>query len=186
VQQGIVLAVIMSLVELIRRQYRPHRFVIGIDNAGDRSYTKAEPGMQSAPGLVVFRYDADLFYANANQFADGIQQIMLQAPDPVRWLIIDCSSIPDVDYSAGAALDELVTFVHSRGGVVALAAPDPEFREMLQRLGVLALLNTDHIYPTVEDAVAGFREAPSTQALASPADDTAIDADGAADQPPKS
>lgn len=166
VQQGIVLAVILSLVEMVRRQYRPHRFVIGIDNAGDRTYATAEPGMQSAPGLVVFRYDADLFYANANQFADGIQQIILHAPDPVRWLVIDCSSIPDVDYSAGAALDELVTFVHSRGGVVALAAPDPEFREMLQRLGVLELLNADHIYPTVEDAVAGFRAAPSTQAAA--------------------
>lgn len=157
VQHGIVLAVALSLLNLVRRQYRPHRFVISLDADGEPSYRPAEPGMQSSPGLVVFRYDADLFYANANQFADSVRQIITSAPDPVRWLVLDCSSITDADYSAGAALHELVTFVHNRGAVFALAGVDPELRKMLARLGVLRLLHIDHVYDTVADAVAGYR-----------------------------
>ena len=157
VQHGIVLAVALSLLNLVRRQYRPHRFVISLDADGEPSYRPAEPGMQSSPGLVVFRYDADLFYANANQFADSVRQIITSAPDPVRWLVLDCSSITDADYSAGAALHELVTFVHNRGAVFALAGVDPELRKMLARLGILRLLHIDHVYDTVEAAVAGYR-----------------------------
>jgi len=157
VEQGIVLAVVLSIVEMVRRQYRPHRFVMGIDAEGEPTYARARQGMQSAPGLLVFRYDADLFYANANQFSDGVQQLITATPDPVRWLVLDCSSIPDIDYSAGAALHQLVTFVHNRGATVALAAVDPDLRTTLDKLGVLQMLSVDHIYPTVGDAVVAFR-----------------------------
>jgi MFS superfamily sulfate permease-like transporter len=160
VEQGIILAIVLSLIEMVRRQYRPHRLVIGVDAAGEPTYTPASNGMQSAPGLLVFRYDADLFYANANQFSDGVQQLMNTAPDPVRWLVLDCSSIPDVDYSAGAALQQLVTFVHNRGAIFALAALDPDLRAALKQFGVLQMLHIDHIYPTVAEAVAGFRSSP--------------------------
>ena len=157
VEQGIVLAVVLSIVEMVRRQYRPHRFVMGIDAEGEPTYARAQQGMQSAPGLLVFRYDADLFYANANQFSDGVQQLITATPDPVRWLVLDCSSIPDIDYSAGAALHQLVTFVHNRGATVALAAVDPDLRTTLEKLGVLQMLSVDQIYPTVADAVVAFR-----------------------------
>jgi MFS superfamily sulfate permease-like transporter len=116
--------------------------------------------MQSAPGLLVFRYDADLFYANANQFSDNVQQLIVGAPDPVSWLILDCSSIPDVDYSAGAVLKALVKFVHTHGATFALAAIDPNLRTTLSGLGVLDELDDDHIFDSVEDAVAAFRSAP--------------------------
>lgn len=166
VQQGIILAVVLSLLEMVRRQYRPHRLVIGLDADGEPTYTRASNGLQSAPGLLVFRYDADLFYANANQFSDGVQQLMNTAPDPVRWLVLDCSSIPDVDYSAGAALHQLVTFVHNRGATFALAALDPDLRAALDEFGVLQMLDVDHIYPTVEEAVAGFRSSPQGTVVA--------------------
>jgi len=161
VEQGIILAIILSIVEMVRRQYRPQRFVVGVDTEGKPTYTSAEPGIQSEPGLLVFRYDADLFYANANQFADDVQQLVVGAPDPVRWLILDCTSIPDVDYSAGASLDGLITFVHNRGAVFALAAPDPDLRAVLAKLGVLKMLNVDHIFDSVDDAVAAFRSEPA-------------------------
>ncbi len=169
VEQGIILAIVLSLVEMIRRQYRPHRFVIGVDPEGDPTYTRAQTGMQTAPGLLVFRYDADLFYANANQFSDGVQQLILTAPDPVRWLVLDCSSIPDVDYSAGAALHQLVSFVHSHDAVFALAALDPDLRATLNTFGIIELLEIDHIYPTVEEAIADFRASPPAETKPAPA-----------------
>ena len=73
VEQGIVLAIVLSILALVQRQYRPARFVVGVDAEGSPTYESAAPGMQSLPGLIVFRYDAELFYANANRFADDVQ-----------------------------------------------------------------------------------------------------------------
>ena len=160
VEQGIILAVVASLVEMVRRQYRPERFVVGVAADGAPTYATAKAGLQSLPGLIVFRYDADLFYANANQFSDDVQSLVEAAPDPVRWLVLDCSSIPDVDYSAGLALDGLIAFVHHHGAVFALAALDPELRATLVQDGVLPMLNVDHIFDTLPDAVAAFRADP--------------------------
>jgi MFS superfamily sulfate permease-like transporter len=117
----------------------------------------ATPGTQSAPGLIVFRYDADLFYANANRFSDDVQALITGAPDPVRWLVLDCTSIPDVDYSAGLSIDGLIAFVHQRGAVFALAGLDPDLDATLRQQGVLRMLNSDHLYGSVADAVAAFR-----------------------------
>ena len=156
VVQGIVLAVILSIVEMVRRQYRPQRFVVGVDAGGTTTYVPAKPGQESQPGLLVFRYDADLFYANANQFSSDVQQMVDAAPSPIRWLVLDCSSIPDVDYSAAIALDGLIDFVHTRGSVFALAGLDPDLRSDLTRQGVLARLHADRIYPDIPAAVNAF------------------------------
>src|ERR1700712_361046 len=86
VEQGIILAIVASLVEMVRRQYRPERFWVGVAADGAETYSTAKAGLQSLPGLVVFRYDADLFYANANQFSDDVQSLIEAAPDPGRWL----------------------------------------------------------------------------------------------------
>ncbi|HET9630756.1 MAG TPA: SulP family inorganic anion transporter [Terrabacter sp.] len=157
VEQGIVLAIVLSVIEMVRRQYRPRQFVVSVTRDGRETYARAEPGLQSAPGLLVFRYDADLFYANANQFSDEVQRLIVGAPDPVSWLILDCSSIPDIDYSAAAALEGLITFVHTHGATFALAATDPNLRASLSAMGVLAHLHEEHIFDSVEDAVDAYR-----------------------------
>ena len=81
----------------------------------------------------------------------------------MSWLILDCSSIPDVDYSAGAALKALVKFVHTHGATFALAATDPNPRTTLSTLGVVDELDDRHIFDSVEDAVAAFRSSPRAQ-----------------------
>jgi hypothetical protein len=91
VEQGVILAIVLSLVEVIRRQYRPKDFVLGVSDGGPPTYQQATPGAQSAPGLIVFRYDAEILYANANRFVDEIQSLVDKAPDKVRWLILDAA-----------------------------------------------------------------------------------------------
>ncbi|MDL9935416.1 SulP family inorganic anion transporter [Gordonia sp. ABSL1-1] len=159
VQDGIVTAMAISLLELVRRQYRPERFVIVVDEAGTRTYRKAEPGRQSLPGLIVFRYDADLFYANASRFADDVMELIRNAPDPVRWLVLDCTAIGDVDYSASAVMADLIAYVHSHGAHFVLAGIDPELQKTLVTEGLLADLDPDHVYRGVGSAVRAYREA---------------------------
>jgi high affinity sulfate transporter 1 len=159
VEQGIILAVLLSILEMVRRQYRPERFVIGMRSEGGPTYIAASPGTESLPGLLVFRYDADLFYANANRFFDDVSALMTSTPHPVRWLVLDCSAIPDVDYSAGNALKKLIAFVHANGAILALASVDPDLGHTLTQLGVRQLVHDDHVFPTVLDAASAFLQA---------------------------
>ncbi|WP_421742879.1 SulP family inorganic anion transporter [Cellulomonas sp.] len=163
VQEGIVLAVVLSILEIIRRAYSPEGFLVGVSKDGAPTYVPAVPGAESLPGLLVFRYDAELFYANANRFSDDVQALMAGAPSRVRWLVLDCSSLTDVDYSASLALAGLITAVHAQGGVFAIAAADPSLLAGLRRYGTLEGFDNTHIFPTVEAAVSAFQAATPTE-----------------------
>ena len=164
VEQGIILAIILSIVELVRRAYTPTDFLVGVSKAGLPTYSPAVPGSQSLPGLVVFRFDSRLFFANASLFVDRIQEIIAAAPTPVRWLILDCSSIGDIDYSASINLEGLIAALHSDHRVFALTEVDPTLMHVLTKLKILEHFDNAHIYPTVEDAVTAFRADSTTPA----------------------
>lgn len=157
VEQGIVLAVVLSIIELVRRAYTPRDFLVGVDQAGEPTYEPAEPGAQSLPGLLVFRFDAPLFYANGSLFVDDVQRLLAAAPSKVRWLVLDCSAMTDVDYSAGLNLAGLVKSVHANGRVLALAGVDPGLLATLKAYGTLEDIDSAHIFPTVIDALQAFR-----------------------------
>jgi MFS superfamily sulfate permease-like transporter len=156
VEQGIVLAIVLSIIEIIRGAYGPADFVVGVDDAGRRTFTAAEPGAQSAPGLVVFRYDEELFYANASRFTDDVEAVVQAAPDKVRWLVLDCSSISDVDYSAGIAFAGLIRYVQQQAHF-AIAGADVQLLATLASYGVLEQFNPVHVFDTVEEAIAAYR-----------------------------
>jgi high affinity sulfate transporter 1 len=164
VQQGIILAIALSVIELVRRAYTPTDFLVGVTRAGVPTYTPAEPGNESLPGLLVFRFDSRLFYANASLFVDRIQELIAAAPSRVRWLILDCSSIGDIDYSASLNLEGLIAALHTENRVFALADVDPRLMEVLAKLETLTHFDNAHIYPTVAEAVAAFRADASTPA----------------------
>ena len=160
VEQGIILAIVLSILEIIRRHYEPKNFVVGVDAEGRPVYRAAEPGMQSLPGLVVFRYDSDLFYANSNRFVDDVEALVEHTPDPVRLLVLDCSSITDVDYSAGRSLHGLIDYVHARGARFAIAGADDALVTALRGYGLLGEVSAEFVYPTVADAVRSYRQRP--------------------------
>jgi high affinity sulfate transporter 1 len=161
VEQGIVVAVVLSILQLVSRQYRPSNFVVGVDADGQPTYRPAEPGLQSQPGLLVFRYDAELFYANANRFVDDVEALVSAAPDPVRWLVLDCSAIEDVDYSAGLALGHLVEYVHAHDAHFAVARADARLLETLELMGTLDLFGREHVFGNLTDAFDAFTRDPS-------------------------
>ncbi|HEY6682525.1 MAG TPA: SulP family inorganic anion transporter [Propionibacteriaceae bacterium] len=162
VEQGIILAVVLSILDIIRRAYTPKDFLVGLDREGEATYVKAEPGHQSLPGLLVFRFDAQLFFANANRFSDQVQSLLSAAPTKVRWLVLDCSSMVDVDYSASLTLARLIQALHADGGVFALAGADPGLLATLEKYGTLTDFDNTHIYPTAQAAVAAFQTDPLT------------------------
>ena len=157
VEQGIILAIVVSLLELIRRQYKPKDYLVTLGDDGHASYADAKPGAQSAPGLVVFRYDAELFYANANRFVDDIEALIDAAPDPVRWLILDAGSLNDIDYSAGISLGGLLDFLKARDITFALAAADDSLVATLETYGLKQHIEQTHIYDSIAAAYSAFQ-----------------------------
>ncbi len=167
VEQGIVLAIVLSLLDLIRRQYKPGDYVVAQDAAGEPVYLPAKPGVQSLPGLVIFRYDADLFYANANRFADHFESVISAAPDPVRWVALDCAAISDVDYSAGVTLNNLVDYTRAHNARFVLVRPDPELVATLRGYGTVDAIGEENIFLTLEEAVRAYRADPDAADVAS-------------------
>ncbi|KRF30296.1 SulP family inorganic anion transporter [Nocardioides sp. Soil805] len=160
VEQGIILAIVLSLVEVIRRSYHPGDFVVGEGPAEQLSYTAAAAGVQSRPGLVVFRFDATLFYANATRFTDDVKAVVEGAPTPVRWLVLDCSSIDDVDYSSGLELSDLITYLHARGATLGLAHLDDSLLTTLRAYGVLDHVAPHMVFSTIEEAFGAWEARP--------------------------
>lgn len=160
VEQGIILAVLLSLIDVVRRAYQPGDFVVG-EGAGEQlEYSPATAGAQSRPGLVVFRFDAALFYANAARFTDDVKRVVEGAPTPVRWLVLDCSSVDDVDYSAGLELTDLIHYVHRRGAEFGLARADEALLATLRTYGVLDEVAPDRIFPRLSDVFEAFQALP--------------------------
>jgi MFS superfamily sulfate permease-like transporter len=156
VEQGIVLAILLSLTEVVRRAYHPGDFVVGEGAADQLSYTPAAAGVQSRPGLVIFRFDATLFYANATRFTDDVKAVVEGAPTPVRWLVLDCSSVDDVDYSAGLELTDLITWVRQRNAKFGLAHLDDALLATLRTYGVLDHVAPDRIFSTIDEVFAAW------------------------------
>jgi SulP family sulfate permease len=100
VEEGILLAIALSLIEHTRHGYRPKNAVLVPGASGGRQPEPVATAAQAAPGLVIYRFSHSLYYANCQQLSDEISFLADTKEPPVRWLCIDASAIDDVDYSA--------------------------------------------------------------------------------------
>ena len=153
VEQGILLAVTLSLLRHVRHGYRPHTAVLAPDAAGRWLPIPARAGAESAPGLLVYRFEADL-YANARRFTGEVRALVEQAPTPVRWLVVDAGATTDLDYSAARDLRDLCKDLKARGVGLALGRVDAGLRADLERHGILAAVGADAVFPTLHEAIA--------------------------------
>jgi high affinity sulfate transporter 1 len=160
VEQGIILAIVVSILNIIRRQYKPKDFVVGVDAGGQPTYQPAVSGVESAPGLIIFSYDAALFYANANRFVDDVERLIESAPTPVEWLILDAGGLDDIDYSAHRSLDGLLDYLEAKGITPCLARVDAGLMATLTSYGMDKRIPPDHIFGNLVDAYAAFERRP--------------------------
>jgi sulfate permease, SulP family len=155
VEQGILLAIAASLVRHVRHSYRPHAMVL-VPGAQER-WEPAAPGLETDPGLIVYRFGADLFYANADRFADQVRGLVAGAPEPVRWFVIDCAAVFDIDYTAARTLRDLIDQLTSAKVGLVLARVNAFLRSDLVRHGVAAAVGEERIFETLHEATAAVR-----------------------------
>ena len=159
VLNGVLVAVGLSVLDVLRRVARPHDgilgYVPGIAGMHDiDDYADARP----VPGLVVYRYDSPLFFANAENFHRRALAAVADAPTPVRWLLLNTEANVEVDITALDALDDLREELAARGIVLALARVKQDLRDDLEAAGFLDRLGKDRVFYTLPTAVQAFRE----------------------------
>lgn len=159
VEQGIILAIVVSILNLIRRQYTPKDYVVTIDGE-EPTYLPVKDGTVSESGLIMFRYDAELFYANANRFVEDVQSLVESAPEPVEWFVLDASSLDSVDYSAGKSLEGLLDYLAERRVTVVFARVDTGLLAELRKFGIAQRVGEDHIFGNLVDAYNAFNARP--------------------------
>jgi high affinity sulfate transporter 1 len=154
---GILLAIGLSVVDLLARVARPHDAVLGrIPGLAGMHDINDYPDAEVVPGLVVYRYDSPLFFANAQDFKHRALAAVEASPTPVHWFVLNTEAIVDVDMTAIDALEELRTTLAGRGIVFALARVKQELLEQLHAAGFADQIGRDRIFPTLPTALAGY------------------------------
>ncbi|MGE5210243.1 MAG: SulP family inorganic anion transporter [Acidobacteriota bacterium] len=164
VEQGIILAIVLSLLDHVRRHYDAPDAVIEVNEKNELVEVPVAPGARTEPGLVVYRFGVGLFYANATKFSEDILALV-NVPEPPRWLVLLADGIDDIDYTGGKTLLELAGQLADRNVVLCIAAAQSVMPE-LERFGIVDAIGADHIFVTGYEAIAAFHaaEAPSGDA----------------------
>jgi sulfate permease, SulP family len=146
---------VLSLLRHVRHSYRPHTAVL-VEDGGQWRPTPAVPGALSGPGLMIFQFGADLFYANAGRFAADVRGLVEGADTPVNWLVVDAGAITSVDYSAARVLRDLQQDLVRRDIALVLVHPESSLRADLHRHRLSDVIGTDHIFDTLHEALAAI------------------------------
>jgi high affinity sulfate transporter 1 len=158
VEEGIVLAVVASVIDHLRHSYNPRNSVLVKSPAGHWQPVPALPGARTEPGLVIYRFGTSLYYANASRLIDDVMALAGQA-SPLRWMVLDCAAIGDVDYTAAAVLTRVIEHLRKRHIRLAVSSVLGPVREQLDRYGISAALGPGAYYDTPGEALEAFHAA---------------------------
>ena len=157
VVQGIFIAVALALLYFVWRAWRPYDAVLGrVDGIMGYHDISRHPEARRIPGLVLFRWDAPLFFANAAVFQEHVLRAVAQAPTPTRWVVVTAEPVTDIDITAADMLAELDTRLHQAGMDLCFAEMKGPVKDRLKRYGLFTALGEDNFFPTIDQAVARY------------------------------
>jgi high affinity sulfate transporter 1 len=154
---GIAIAVALSILNVFRRAWWPYATVLGrVDGVEGYHDTRSYPEAEHLPGLVIYRFDGPLFFANATTFRDEIRRLARADPKP-SWILIAAEPVTDVDTTASDVLTELDEALNAQGISLVFAELKDPVRRKIERYGLTRTIDPHHFYPTIAAAVAAFR-----------------------------
>jgi MFS superfamily sulfate permease-like transporter len=164
VEQGIVLAMVVSLLRVVQHSYHPHSGVLIADGSGAWKLAPVAPNVVTEPGLVLYRFGAALFYANAGRFVEEVSLVVQPMPSAVRWVVVDAEAMTHVDYSAAKAVIALKKNLTKAGIELAFARLPWDLRSEFDRHHLTEAIGPAQIFNRLHDAIAAFEEQAKPQA----------------------
>ncbi len=156
--RAVVIAFLLATIDLLRRASRPHTWVLREAPDGSHLVPDEAASAPDASALIVYRFGAPLYFANASLFEEEVEELVTQATTPVKWLVLDVEAMVDIDTSGAEVLHQVLSEMADRRVTVALSRANPELLDWLKRYNLLESIGDDHIYPTNRHALEAYRD----------------------------
>jgi high affinity sulfate transporter 1 len=154
---GILLAIVMAVIEFLWDGWRPHWAVLGRVNGIEGYHDIVRyPQARLIPGLVLFRWDAPLFFANAEFFHDRVLEAVSNSSTPVRWLVVTAEPVTSIDVTAADAIVELDSTLRAAGIELCFAEMKDRVKDKLRRFGIFTRFGERRFFATIEEAVTNY------------------------------
>ncbi len=166
VLEGIIIAVVLSILQFFERSWRPHLAILGKpENKNIAGYQDIAryPQAQQIPGLLMIRWDAPLFFANANLFRDLIRDLLKQTSPTPTWVLITAEPMTDIDTTAADMLVDLDLELNAADIHLIFAELNDSVKDKIVRYGLLETIDRHHFYPTIEVAIEAFYQESPTE-----------------------
>jgi sulfate permease, SulP family len=162
IEQAIILAIVLSIIEHLAHAYSPYDTTIALDPQGRFEAVPVRTGtvIQAAPGLVIYRFGAGLYYANATRFTEEVLAILDEADPKVEWFCLSGASIGDVDYSGAGAIRQVASEVKEHGATFVICELEPGVADLPKRYGLEAEIGG--VYQFIEDVIEAYEARPKT------------------------
>jgi SulP family sulfate permease len=156
--RAVIIAFLMSTIDVIRRASRPDTVALLEAPDGSHFVPAVDAKTAGGSGLMVYRFGAPLYFANATLFLDEVERLVTQAPNPVRWFVLDAQAMVDVDTTGAEVLRQAITMLKKKNITFAISRADRAFRSWLERYHLIELIEPNRFYPTNRHAVQAFRQ----------------------------
>jgi high affinity sulfate transporter 1 len=154
---GIVVAVVLSVADVFRRSWWPYQTQLGrVEGVPGFHDVRSYPDAELLPGIVIFRFDAPLFFANQRTFRDQLRKLAAADPPP-KWIVVAAEPITDVDTTAADMLEDLDEAINARGVSLVFAEMKDPVRRKVERYGLTRTIDPEHFFPTIRSAVNAYR-----------------------------
>jgi len=160
VEQGIILAIVLSLFDHTRRGYRPTNTVLSVDPDGVRHATPVASHGQLHPGLIVYRFNHSMYYANCEQFKSEVHELVTGAQPPLSWFCLDLGSVDDIDFSAAEALQDVCSELKQRAIRLTFVEVQASVRAELDRYGIIQQIGSQNMFGRIHEVEAAYRQTP--------------------------
>ena len=167
ITDGIVVAVIASIIDHLRHSYRPRNSVLVKSAAGHWQTMPVTPGARTEPGLVIYRFGTSLYFANASRLLEDLIELATQG-GPLRWFVLDGAAIGDVDYTASSLLSRAVAQLHERHIQFVVTSLMIPVRQQLEHYGISGAAGPDAYFDTAGEALEAFHAAAARPGPPSP------------------
>jgi MFS superfamily sulfate permease-like transporter len=156
VEEGIVLAMVVSLMRVVRHGYHPHSGVLQANPDGSWKLVPVGPNVVTEPGLALYRFGAELYYANAGRLLEEVSKVVQPMPSAVKWVVVDAEAMTHMDYSAARIVKRLKKSLDEAGVELAFARVPWDLRSDFDRHHVTEAIGPTWIFNRLHDAIAAF------------------------------
>jgi sulfate permease, SulP family len=157
VEQGILLAIVLSILIHTRHGYKPKNALLSVDKAGKPHMVPVNSQAQAIPGLMIYRFNHSMYYANAEHFSQEVLDLVNTAQPPLSWFCIDATAMDDVDFTAAATLRETYNLLKEKGVRLVFAEVEPDIRRELDQSELTDLFGKDAFFETISDTEAAYQ-----------------------------